>query len=176
MNVTVYCGAAAGDDPAYEKTAIELGIWIAKNGHHLVWGGGSTGLMGAVCNAMLDAGGTGTGVIPRFLLEIEQPPERPVTLEVVETMATRRARMIELGDVFVALPGGTGTLEELSEVTSLIKLKLKDTICILMNVNGYYDPLVATYDAMVEHGFMVSDVREKLVSVATVDEFEEILI
>lgn len=175
MNVTVYCGAAFGDDPDYEKTARELGAWIVDRGHRLVWGGGATGLMGAVSLTVLKAGGEATGVIPEFLMEIERPPEGFENLEVVDTIATRRSRMIELGDAFIALPGGTGTLEEMSEVTSLLKLGVMDAPCVLLNVNGYYEPLMAAYDAMVEHGFMPAQARNRLVAASSIRELEELL-
>lgn len=164
MNITVYCGAAMGDDPAFERETHQLGTWMAQNGHRLIWGCGDTGLMGAVSDGVLNAGGFATGVIPHFLEDLETPHQHNfdgrLTKELVENLSVRRDRMIELGDAFVALPGGPGTLDEISEVIGFAKLDMMNRPIILMNVNGFYDSLVAFIDNMVAHGFIPQKVRD----------------
>lgn len=162
MNITVYCGAFVGDNPHYEEEARKLGTWIGTAGHTLVWGAGGTGLMGAVSRAAQESHAQLHGVIPDFLKTVEQVLPGTYELDVYETMAERRLRMIELGDAFVALPGGPGTLEELSEVFSLIKLDKLDAPLILMNVDGYYDALLRAIDTMVEHKFLLPEIRARL--------------
>ena len=110
MNIVVYCGSGSGDDPRFTEAACELGTWIAEAGHSLVYGGSSIGLMGEVSRAALDAGGAVIGVEPRFFIEMGVEQHNLTELIVVETMSERKAKMIELGDAFVALPGGMGTL------------------------------------------------------------------
>ncbi|MDO4503034.1 MAG: TIGR00730 family Rossman fold protein [Coriobacteriia bacterium] len=175
MNITVYCGAATGNDPAYLQAAQELGEWIGRNGHTLVWGGGGTGLMGAVANAALAAGAPAIGVIPDFLLELETPPAGFTNYQVTTTMAERRTRMIELADAFVALPGGPGTLEELSEVMALIKLRRCAKPLILANINGYYEPLAATYQTMVDHGFIPAEILSHLQLASSIQDLTKLL-
>lgn len=166
MNITVYCGAAMGDDPAYEREALAFGEWIANEGHLLVWGCGDMGLMGAVSNGVLENGGKAVGVIPQFLEDWEVPCPHDhggrLVKEITQDMATRRKRMIELGEAFVALPGGPGTLDEVSEVLSMAKFDLLKRPIILMNVNGYYNNLVAQLDAMTEHAFITQEVRDRV--------------
>lgn len=162
MNITVYCGANPGNDPAFALAARELGAWIGRSGHTLVWGGGGTGLMGAVATAALEEGGSAIGVIPDFLMELETPPAGFTNYQVTATMAQRRTRMIELADAFVALPGGPGTLEEISEIVSLLKLERLEKPLVLLNINGYFGSLVATYRTMVEQGFMPAALMERL--------------
>ena len=166
MNITIYCGANAGDSPAYTKEAKKLGAWIGEHNHTLVWGAGAIGLMGAVAYGTLDAGGSAIGVIPDFIKELEPPPAEFYSgrfqLEITENLTSRRVRMMELGDVFVALPGGSGTLDELSEVIALMKFGIITEPLILMSVEGFYAPLAAQLDAMVEHGFMTPDARAKI--------------
>lgn len=153
MNVTVYCGSNPGDDPRFEETARSLGRWIAQAGHSLVYGGSSVGLMGAVSRATLDAGGTAIGVEPRFFIEAGVAQHDLTELIVVKTMGERKAKMIELGDVFVALPGGVGTLEEISEIITRVRLDLGPAECYLLNIDGFYDPLIALLQSMIDHGF-----------------------
>ncbi|MBQ3302217.1 MAG: TIGR00730 family Rossman fold protein [Eggerthellaceae bacterium] len=154
MNVVVYCGSSAGDSPRYVEVARELGTWIAEAGHSLVYGGSSVGLMGVVAGAALAGGAYVTGVEPRFFLEMGVEQHDLPELVEVETMSERKAKMVELGDAFVALPGGVGTLEEISEIMSRIRLRLSDVPCMLLNVDGYYDPLKTMLEHMVEHGFL----------------------
>jgi uncharacterized protein (TIGR00730 family) len=174
MNVTVYCGSQLGSDPSFEECAVDMGRWIVEHGHTLVYGGGGVGLMGVVSQTVLEGGGRAVGVIPRFLMNREKPSYQLSELHVTETMWERKQDMVELGDMFVALPGGAGTLEEISEVASLAKLG-RAKPCILINCNGYYDRLCAFYDDMVEHGFLAASDRQCLMSVSDISELDSIL-
>ena len=152
MNSTVYLGANKGTDPLLEKAVIELASWIAKSGNTLVYGGSKTGLMGILGTTALDAGGKVVGVEPTFFMDQEQQLDTLTELIVTDTIAERKTKMIELGDAFIALPGGTGTLEEITEVMSKVSLKQIDAPCILYNLNGYYDHLKSLLDHMKEQG------------------------
>lgn len=154
MNVTVYCGSNPGKNPHFAKAAEELGEWLAAEGHALVYGGSSVGLMGIVSRAVLDAGNPVYGVEPRFFIDAGVAQHDLTRLYVVETMGERKAKMIELGEVFVALPGGVGTLEEISEIMSRIRLGLGPAECFLLNVDGFYDPLKALVRAFLAEGFV----------------------
>jgi len=170
MNITVYCGSADGNDAKYTAEARKLGEWIADNGHTLVYGAGRLGLMGAVSQGVLDHGGKVIGVIPGFLATVEQMHPDLTQYYHVETMGERKAIMIELGEAFVALPGGPGTLEEIAEIISRVRLGLTDAPCILFDQDGYYQPLRAMLDAMVASGFYPQDRRDKVFFVQTPDE------
>ena len=154
MNITVYLGSSIGDDPDYRKEAEHLGEWIGKNGHRLVYGGSHLGLMGVLSNAVLDSGGTVTGVMPEFMIASGRAGGKSIELIRVKDMAERKKKMLELGDAFIALPGGPGTLEEISEAISGLRLRLHTRPCILLNVNGYYDPLIRMFDSMEKSGFV----------------------
>lgn len=154
MNIAVYCGSSPQATPCYIEAATALGCWIGSNGHRLVYGGSAIGLMGAVSRATLDAGGEVVGVEPGFFIEAGVAQHDLTELIVVDTMAERKAKMIELADVFVALPGGIGTLEEISEIMSCVRLGLDVAECYLLNVDGFYDPLIALLKSMVRHGFL----------------------
>lgn len=157
MNVTVYCGSSAGSNPHFSRCAREVGEWIAAQGHTLVYGGSAVGLMGTVSRAVLDGGGQAIGVEPGFFIDAGVAQHDLTELHVVDTMAERKAKMIELGDAFVALPGGVGTLEEIAEITSRIRLGLGPDECFLLNIDGYYDPLKQLLERMVECGFLAQD-------------------
>lgn len=153
MNITVYCGSNPGDDPRFIEEARALGAWIAREGHTLVYGGSSVGLMGAVSRAALEGGAPVIGVEPAFFIEAGVAQHDLTELIVCETMGERKAKMIELGDVFVALPGGVGTLEEISEIITRVRLDLGPHECFLLNIDGFYDPLNAFLASMVDHRF-----------------------
>ena len=170
MNITVYLGSSTGNDPAYAQAARELGTWIGSNGHRLVYGGSQVGLMGMLADAVLEAGGQVTGVEPRFMIEVELQHDSIDELIMVETMAERMTKMIELGDAFVALPGGVGTLEEISEVASRIRLNLTQAPCVFCNVKGYYDDFIRYLDRMCDDGFIRPHEREAIVFANSIDE------
>ena len=152
MNITVYLGANAGNDPALAEAVRELGSWIGANGHRLVYGGSRSGLMGQLAQSALDAGGTVTGVEPQFFVQQEMQHDGLTELIVTKDMTERKAKMIELGDAFIAFPGGTGTLEEIAEVMSKVSLGQLDAPCILYDLNGYYDSLKALLNEMICKG------------------------
>ena len=157
MNITVYLGASAGSDPALAEAARELGTWIGQNGHALIYGGSKSGLMGELAQSVLQAGGEVTGVEPRFFVEAGFVYDAITRLIVTGDMAGRKAKMIELGDAFIAFPGGTGTLEEIAEVMSKVSLGHLRAPCILYNLNGYYEPLKAQLNRMIEAGLSSPD-------------------
>lgn len=162
MNVTVYCGSSAGSDPFFSACARELGEWIAAQGHTLVYGGSAVGLMGTVSRAVLDGGGKAIGVEPGFFIDAGVAQHDLTELYVVDTMAERKAKMIELGEVFIALPGGVGTLEEITEIMSRIRLGLGPDECFLLNIGGSYDPLKQLLTQMVECGFLAQDDLDRI--------------
>ena len=159
-SVCVFCGANAGRRPAYAAAARAVGALLASRGIELVYGGGRVGLMGVVADAALGGGGRVTGVIPRSLLEKEVGHAGLTELLVVDSMHERKARMAERADAFVALPGGYGTFEELCEVVTWSQLGLHPKACGLLDVEGYYDPLLALFDRAVEEGFVRREHRE----------------
>ena len=152
MNITVYLGANEGIDPQLKMAARELGAWIGGNGHTLIYGGSKCGLMGELAESTLSAGGKVTGVEPQFFIDMGFDYEAITQLIVTENMAERKAKMIELGDAFIAFPGGTGTLEEISEVMSMITLGHLNAPCIIYNLNGYYDSLRDLLNHMIQMG------------------------
>ena len=154
MNITVYLGAFEGNDPALKKAVWELGTWIGQSGNALVYGGSKSGLMGEIAESVLQTGGKVTGVEPQFFVEQVLQHEGLTELIVTKDMAERKTKMIQLGDAFIAFPGGTGTLEEIAEVMSKVSLKHLDAPCILYNLNGYYDPLLRLLDETIAQGFM----------------------
>jgi len=152
--ICVFCGSSPGHDPRYLEAARSMGRTLARRGLGLVYGGGSVGLMGAVADAALASGGEVVGVIPR-VLQIRELAHRSLsTLHVVESMHERKALMAELSDGFVALPGGMGTLEELSEVLTWAQLGLHARPVGLLDVAGYYQPLAEFFDRAVGAGFL----------------------
>ena len=124
MNITVYLGANEGNDPSLRKAVRELGTWIGESGNRLVYGGSKSGLMGEIAESVLQAGGEVTGVEPQFFIDMEYQYDAITELIVTKDMTERKTKMIELGDVFIAFPGGTGTLEEIAEVMSKVSLKM----------------------------------------------------
>lgn len=149
MNITVYLGANEGNDPKLKEAVRELGMWIGKSGNSLVYGGSKCGLMGELAESVLTAGGEATGVEPKFFIDAGYEYDALTRLIVTCDMAERKTKMIELGDAFIAFPGGTGTLEEISEVMSKVVLGHTDKPCIIYNLNGYYDHLRALLSEMV---------------------------
>lgn len=150
MNITVYLGANLGNNNNYAVAAEELGAWIGSNGHRLIYGGSESGLMGILAKSALEAGAEVIGVEPQFFIDAELQYDDITELIVTDTMAERKLKMIELGDAYIAFPGGTGTLEEISEIMSMSALGHTDAPCIIYNLDGYYDYLKALLDQMVE--------------------------
>ncbi len=161
--ICVFCGSSSGTRAAYVEAARSLGQLVARRGLGLVYGGASIGLMGAVADAALAAGGEVIGIIPGALQAKEIAHQGLTRLEVVGSMHERKARMAELADAFVALPGGMGTLEELSEVLTWAQLGLHGKPCGLLDVAGYWQPLVAFFDHAVQERFLRPQHRALLV-------------
>ena len=161
-SLAVYCGASKGSEPAHLEEAARLGRIMAEREITLVYGGGSVGLMGAIADAVLTAGGKAIGVIPRFLDEHELGHHHLTELIVVETMHERKQKMIDLAEGFIAMPGGFGTLEELGEVLAWSQLGLHNYPCGVLNVKGYYDGLLACANRMHEDGLLRVDDRNRL--------------
>lgn len=153
-SVCVFCGSNPGHHPVYAAGARAMGAEIAKRGLTLVYGGGAVGLMGIVANAALDAGGEVHGVIPKALRDKEIGHIGLTRLEIVDTMHTRKARMAELSDGFIAMPGGIGTFEELFEIWTWGQLGIHAKPLALLNVAGFYDPLAVFLDRTTEEGFL----------------------
>ena len=158
----VYCGSNAGSDPAYAALARDLGTRLARDGIALVYGGGNVGLMGIVADAVLAGGGEVIGVIPQQLVDWEVAHKGGTRLEVVDSMHTRKARMFELADGFIALPGGFGTLDEMFEMLTWRQLGLGRKPCAFLGVNGFWEPLMAMLDTMVRERFLHVEQRSDM--------------
>jgi len=152
--ICVFCGSSFGARPAYKDAAERLGKLLAERGIGLVYGGGCVGLMGAIADAALAAGGEVIGVIPDSLLRREVGHRGVTKLHVVETMHERKALMADLSDAFIALPGGYGTLEELLEAVTWSQLGIQQKPCGLLNVENYWDGLLRVLDHAVDEGFV----------------------
>jgi uncharacterized protein (TIGR00730 family) len=164
--VCVYCGSSFGADGIYLTATQTLARTLAARGVRVVYGGASVGLMGALADSAIEAGGEVVGVIPRALVEREIAHPGLTELHVVASMHERKALMAELSDAFVALPGGIGTLEELIEVYTWSQLRLHDKPLGVLNVAGYYDGLAAFLDHAVTEGFLPAAQRAKLLTAA----------
>jgi uncharacterized protein (TIGR00730 family) len=154
FSVCVYCGSRLGTSPTYAKVAIEVGTWIGEHQGQLVYGGGNNGLMGLVAQATADAGGRVVGIIPKALQTKENTRTACTELHVVGTMHERKRMMAERADVFLALPGGIGTFEELFEVWTWRQLGYHDKPIGLLNTEGYYDGLMSFANSSVQQGFL----------------------
>jgi hypothetical protein len=161
--IAVFCGSRTGSDEHYAAAAAELGRLMVRRGHELVYGGGSVGLMGVIADAVLDAGGSVIGVIPRMLATRELLHPRVTDMRRVPDMHARKALMAELADAFIALPGGYGTLEELFEVITWAQLGIHRKNIGLLNVAGFFDPLVRMIDHAIGTGFIKEKHRELIV-------------
>lgn len=163
MKVAVFCGSSFGHDPRYRDTAEALGRHLASAGIDLVFGGGKVGLMGVVADAVLAAGGRVYGVIPESLRERELAHPGLTQLDVVADMHQRKARMSELADAFVALPGGPGTMDELFEAWTWGQLGYHHKPCAVFNAHGYYDQLLAFVAHMAGEGFLKPPYADMLI-------------
>ncbi|WP_295856598.1 TIGR00730 family Rossman fold protein [uncultured Oscillibacter sp.] len=175
MNITVYLGALEGNDSALRSAVRELGEWIGQNGHALVYGGSKTGLMGELADSVLRTGGRVTGVEPQLFMDRNAQHDGLTELIVTMDMTERKAKMIELGDAFLAFPGGTGTLEEIAEVMSKVSLGLLDAPCILYDLNGYYSGLKALLAHMIELGLSSEERQRGIFFARSLPEIRQIL-
>jgi uncharacterized protein (TIGR00730 family) len=168
--LAVYCGSNMGSDPAFAETARELGHEMARRGIDLVYGGGRLGLMGVVADAVLGAGGRAYGVIPQALIDLEVAHIGLTELHVVGNMHERKARMTELTDAFVALPGGIGTFDELFEAWTWNALGYHAKPFALLNVGGFWDGMLSFLDTATRSGFMSPARRAQLLVGSEIDE------
>jgi uncharacterized protein (TIGR00730 family) len=169
-SIVVFCGASPGFDPVYLEQAYLLGKTLAEQGIQLIYGGADVGMMRAVANGALENGGQVTGVFPRFLGKLEIAHKGLSRLIEVETMHERKLKMHELSDAVIALPGGFGTLEELFEMLTWGQLGLHQKPIGLLNMNGFYDDLIALSDKMVSTGFLKTSNRDLVLVDKTIPE------
>jgi len=168
-SIAVFCAAADGARPVYRSVAIELGEALANRGIGLIYGGAKVGLMGAVADATLASGGHVVGVIPHVLVDLEVAHQGVTELHVTSTMHTRKALMSERADAFLILPGGFGTFEEMFEVLAWQTLKIHSKPVVLLNIDGFYDTLLAFLDVCDREGMLRGN-RDRLLVATTVDE------
>ena len=175
MNITVYLGSYKGNDDSLTSAVRELGTWIGSSGNALVYGGSKIGLMGVLAESVIEAGGRATGVEPQFLVDKVLQYDDLTELIVTPDMSTRKAKMVELGDAFIALPGGTGTLEEIAEIMSAVSLGLIEAPCILYNHQGFYEPLKEQLLRMIDEGLSTPERQQGIHFADSIDEIKQIL-
>jgi uncharacterized protein (TIGR00730 family) len=163
-SIAVFCGSSSGAAPIYQEAAGEVGRLLGRRGIRLIYGGGRVGLMGVVADACLNCGGRVVGVIPQALADKEVAHRGLTELRVVGSMHERKALMAGFSDAFLALPGGFGTWDELFEALTWSQLGIQNKVCGLLNVNGYYDSMMAMVDRAVAEGFIRRPDRELLIS------------
>ncbi len=164
-SIAVFCASASGAKPEFLEAARDLGHRIAERNYSVVYGGASVGTMGALADAALAAGGKVVGVIPGVIIDLEIAHPGLTELHIVATMHERKALMASRADAFIALPGGYGTLDEFIEILTWAQLRIHTKPCVIVNVGGYYDPLLAFFDRAVEAGLIKPENRS-LVQVA----------
>ncbi|MFC7496394.1 MULTISPECIES: TIGR00730 family Rossman fold protein [unclassified Nocardioides] len=168
--VAVFCGSSPGHDEALMRSAYDVGRGLAERGIGLVYGAGGLGLMGAVSQGALDGGGEVIGVIPRSMVEREWGRDDLTEVRVVETMHERKALMADYADAFLCLPGGIGTLEEIVEVWSWRHIGFNDDPVGFLDVGGFWTPLLAALQGLVDAGFVRQEVMDDVVVAGTLDE------
>jgi hypothetical protein len=173
--LAVYCGSASGSDPVFADAARATAEAMVSRGVELVYGGGRLGLMGLIADHVLDLGGQVYGVIPQALVDVEVAHTRVTELHTVATMHERKAKMTDLADAFLALPGGIGTLDELFEAWSWNALGYHSQPLCLLNVEGFWDGLIAFIDHATQSGFLSAQRRAQLLVASTPDEALELL-
>lgn len=154
MHIAVYCASSPAKNPAHTQAAQELGTWIGRNRHTLVYGGCKTGLMGVVAQAALDAGASVVGVVPDIPTIQKKVMEGLTEYVQVKDLAERKQVMIHRADTFVALPGGLGTIDEIADILALIRLHQVPSGCAFINTEGFYDPFATMLDNVMEAGYM----------------------
>lgn len=175
MHVAIYCGSQMGKNEAYKQAAIEIGGTLASAGHTIVYGGSKIGLMGLMADAALAQGGSIIGVMPEHLQKRELAHKQLTELHIVDSMHTRKAKMIDLSDVLLAMPGGCGTLDEYFEAFTWAQIGLHDKPVILYNVDGFYDALIAHFEKMMSEGFIRDEQHELFHVVTTAQELVALL-
>jgi len=173
--ITVFCGSSFGTEAVYEKQAYELGETLAKQNIGLVYGGANVGLMGTVANGVIDNNGEAIGVLPHFLKGKEIAHESLTELILVDTMHERKAKMNELSDGVITLPGGFGTLEEIFEMLTWAQLGLHQKPIGILNINGFYNELLAFVQTMVSKGFLKDINQEMLLTSDSIDKLLDMM-
>lgn len=173
--MAVYCGASKGNDPIYEESAKALGLWLIENNYTLVYGGGKSGLMGTIADTVIENEGEVIGVMPTFLMERELAHQQLSKMHIVADMHERKRKMIDLADSYLALPGGPGTLEEITEVISWGRIGEHKNPCIFFNVNGYYNHVAVFFDQMVSEGFLSKEDRSKVLFSDSLNEIKQFI-
>lgn len=173
--MAVYCGASVGNKTIYQEQTKALGQWMSRNDYDLVYGGGNVGLMGVLADTVIENGGKVIGVMPTFLLERELAHQNITEMHIVNDMHERKRKMIDLAECYLALPGGPGTLEEISEVVSWGRVGEHQHPCIFFNVDGYYDLLADFFDKMVVEGFLTAADREKIFFSDSLEEIQQFI-
>ncbi|MCY9659964.1 TIGR00730 family Rossman fold protein [Paenibacillus chondroitinus] len=163
-SIAVFCGSSEGSSSIYKENAVKLGHELAKRGITLIYGGANVGLMGAVADAVLEQGGQVIGVLPHFLQNREIAHKGLTELIMVNSMHERKAKMADMAEGFIALPGGPGTLEEYFEIFTWAQLGLHNKPCGLLNINQYFDPLVSMFDNMEREQFMQPKYRSIVIA------------
>jgi uncharacterized protein (TIGR00730 family) len=161
--ICVFCGSSTGFDPIYAEVARTMGRAMVERGISLVYGGGNVGLMGTIADAVMQSRGQVIGVIPDALVERELAHREVTELIVVRSMHDRKAKMSDLADAFIAMPGGYGTFEEFCEIITWAQLGMHRKPCGILNVKGYYDPLLNLFDQAVREGFLRQGNRELVI-------------
>lgn len=161
--IAVYCASSTGNDPKFKETAYQLGKTFADKKISLVYGGGNVGLMGAIADGVMENDGHTIGVLPYFLAQKELAHKGISEMILVETMHERKAKMCELAEGFIALPGGFGTMEELFEMLTWAQLSLHRKPVAILNINGFYDHLIEFIERMVESGLLKEEYRTMLI-------------
>ena len=174
-SLAVFCGSKSGNNPLYIKEATQLGYLLAQNNIRLIYGGGNSGIMGAVANAMLEKNGKITGIIPQLLTEWEHQHEGITELIVVDNMHTRKRMLYELCDSALILPGGFGTLDEFFEMLTWNQLNIHNKKIFILNCGGFYDHLIAHHKMMEQENFLYDRIEERMTIVSSVSEFEKML-
>ena len=174
--ICVFCGSNSGTNPVFLQAAETVGVFLARNSIELVYGGGRVGLMGKIADTVLANGGKVVGIIPESLAVKEVAHQSLTELRVVDSMHTRKAMMAELADGFIALPGGFGTFEEFCEIVTWAQLGIHRKPCALLNVAGFYDYLLAMFDAATAENFIADDHRRLVLNADNIEKLYELMI
>jgi uncharacterized protein (TIGR00730 family) len=174
--ICVFCGASFGTKPQYTAAAVQLGRLIAKRGFSLVFGGGGPGLMGVTAKAVAEGGGHVRGILPDFLRGVETPPDWEQELEITPDLQLRKTKMLAEADAFVVLPGGAGTMDEFFEVVTSAQLQVLNKPIVLVNVSGFFEPLLALLRHLVAEGFAQASLLELFTVVESPDAAIETLV
>ncbi len=175
MNIVVYLGANFSNNNKFIVEAKSLGELVAKEGHRLIYGGSKSGLMGVLAISVLNNGGEVIGVEPKEFIDKGFELEGITKLIVCDNISLRKAKMMELGDIFIAFPGGTGTFEEIFEVIARVALKEKDSKCIFLNIDGFYNPIKELFNNMIKYELSNAEKIKNVYFIDSVDEIKKFL-